>query len=44
MHHKTKRIVVSEAKQMHDVLNLSKWEFLRIKRAEFEANVKERIR
>ena len=43
-HYKEKRTVEAEAKLMYNVLSLSKWDFLRGKRAEFEAAVAERIR
>jgi len=38
--YKEKRIEEQEAKQLYNVLSLSKWDFLRVKRAEFETKVR----
>lgn len=43
-HYKEKRIESVEAKLMFNVLSLSKWDFLRSKRAEYEDMAIERIR
>ena len=42
--YKEKRADDKDRKLMYDVLSLSKWDFLRVKRAEKEAEVAERIR
>lgn len=43
-HHKEKRIEEKEAMQLYNTLSLSKWDFLRGKRREYEAMVGERTR
>ena len=41
---KEKRETAKEDKHMYNVLSLCKWDFLRVKRADYEAQVAERIR
>ena len=42
--YKLNREVDAEAKLRYNVLSLSKWDFLRVKRAEYEGEIGERIR